>query len=132
MPEKTDIENFFKQTITVIYDGETYEFRVPSVADRIAMDGKAAKLRRDGDPDSMGLVYGYDPISLSYTMSLAKFSTLIKAGPPWVFTPDKDGKPIVDISKWPDNVPIEEVVNELDKQLDEFRASWNKPKPPTN
>lgn len=127
-----DLDNFFKQSITVNYNGEQFEFRIPSMKDKITIDGVAAKLRRDGDPDGIGLVYGYDPMALGFTIALAKFSTLIKGGPPWVYTPDKDGKPIIDINKWPDNTPIEEVVAELDKQLDEFRENWNKPKPSTN
>lgn len=121
-----NLEKFFQQVITVHYNGDTYEFKVPSVSDKVNIASSAAKLRRDGDPDGIGVAYGYDPMSLLYIQKLATFKVLIKAGPPWIFSPDKDKKPVVDIEKLPDDFPIEEVMDQFDKELELFRASWNK------
>ena len=39
----------------------------------------------------------------------------------WVYSTDASGKPAIDLDKWPDSVPIMEVVSQFNDELDKFR-----------
>ena len=39
--------------------------------------------------------------------------------------PGHDNKPVMDLDQWPDNVPVAEVVDQFQKELDTFRATGN-------
>lgn len=124
--EAQKAEQFLKETIVVSINNETYEFRIPSVRDRMKIDSYAAKLRRDNDPDGAGLVYGYTPVSLMYFDNIASFMILLKStSAKWVYTPDDVGKPIMNIDKWAEDAPVMEVMEQFSKELIKFRERGN-------
>lgn len=125
--DKVNIENVLKNEITIHYAGEEYLFKIPSVRDRIRIAAEAAKIRKDNDPDGNGVQLGYDPTSVMLTDRIATFTVLIKnASAKWVYQPSAQG-PFIDIDKWPDDVPVMEVVDQFNNELAEFRAKGDRP-----
>jgi hypothetical protein len=111
-----------KDTIVVSHEGLEYEFHIPSVSDRVKIYARAAKIRKDADPDGMGLAYGYNFLDTAYIDNLAQFLVLIKtSSAPWVFTPDATGKPVLNPDKWPSDAPIVEVIEKFTEELEKFR-----------
>jgi hypothetical protein len=122
-----DEQAILKDSIVVSHDGHEYEFKIPSVRDRTKIYAVAAKLRKDADPDGMGLAYSYNFMDTAYMESIAQFLVLIKtSSAPWVYTTDKTGKPILDIDKWPSDVPIVEVMEKFADELTKFREGGDK------
>jgi hypothetical protein len=115
-------EAVIKDELTVKVGDHEYTFKIPSVRDRLRIAARAVQLRSESNPQGQVVSLGYDPSIVGYTEILATFTTLIKAtDAPWVYSPDANGQPTIDIDKWPDNVPFMEVVDQFNKELDAFR-----------
>jgi hypothetical protein len=113
-----------KNELTITYNNQEYVFKIPSIGDRILISGRAAKLRKESDPDGTGISLGYDPSAVMLTEKIATFMVLLKStSSPWVYFPDEHGKPGMDVTKWPDDVPIMEVVDEFNDELAKFRGA---------
>lgn len=122
--ETAKAEQFFKEEIVVMHGKAEYTFKIPTVKDRMKISGMAAKFRRDNDPDGNGLIYGYDPLAIMYGNSVAMFVTLlIQTSARWVYTPDEIGKPQINMDKWPDDAPVQEVIELFNTKLVEFREA---------
>src|SRR5208282_2773545 len=108
----------------VLYGEFEYTFKVPSIKDRMDIQGKAALIRKQSDPEGTGFSLGYDPSTVMLSDKIATFMVLLKdTSAPWVYSPDVVGKPVIDIDKWPDNVPILEVVDQFNVELAKFRGT---------
>ena len=119
-------ETIIKDELTVKVGDHEYTFKIPSIKDRLQIAAYAVKLRRDADPDGQVIALGYDPSIVAYTEVLATFMTLIKSSDaPWVYSPDNNGQPSLNIDKWPDNVPVMEVVDKFNQELATFRNPTN-------
>lgn len=120
----SEAEHIIKDELTVKVGEDEYTLKIPSIKDRLQIAAYAVKLRRDADPDGMVTSLGYDPNMVMYTETLATFITLIKNSTArWVYSPDAAGQPSINIDKWPDNVPIMEVIDQFNKELETFRKS---------
>lgn len=126
MTETNNLETALKNEITVDYNGETFVFKIPSMKDRIDIAARAADLRKEADPKGQGITLGYDPSAVLLTDTVATFMVLLKStSAKWVYSPDDSGKPQIDLSKWQDDVPLLEVVNQFNAELEKFRAQRN-------
>jgi hypothetical protein len=127
MPEGNTLETALKNQIEVMYENQSYTFKIPSIKDRIRIAGVAADLRKSADPQGNGITLGYDPTTVLFTDTVATLMVLlITTSAPWVYTIGLDGKPTIDLDKWPDTVPVMEVIDQFNKELDKFRATGNK------
>jgi len=123
MSETTNLETALKNEITITNGGETYVFKVPSIKDRIKIAATGAELRRESDPKGNGITLGYDPSAVMFTDTLAIFIVLLKSSTAlWIYSKDGANNPVMDLDKWPDNVPIMEVVSQFNDELEKFRA----------
>jgi hypothetical protein len=107
---------------------DTFEFRIPTIHDDIAIGSRATKLRRVIDPGWNG----FDPIAdamAQYSLdACATMEVLLdKASVTWPFTPSQNG-PIVDSSKFPaDKVnDVLEAYSGFRQALATFRNEGNK------
>lgn len=117
-------EAVIKDELTVKVGDYEYTFKIPSVKDRLKIAAAAVRYRSDANADGQVVALGYDPSIVGYTEVLATFTTLIKAtDAPWVYTPDVNGQPGINIDKWPDNAPFMEVIDQFNKELDTFRKT---------
>jgi hypothetical protein len=122
MPETNNLETALKNEITIEHGGETYVFKVPSIKDRIDIAATGADLRKKADPERNGITLGYDPGAVLFTDTIATFMVLLKStSAKWVYAGDTSNNPKVDLDKWPDNVPVMEVVNQFNEELEKFR-----------
>lgn len=122
MSDEAKVESVLQNLLTITYDNETYKFKIPSIQDRININGIAAKIRKDSDPEGNGIALGYDPSSVLLTDKIATFMHLMKeTSAKWVYTPGDSGKPIMNMANWSDDVPILEVIDQFNIELDKFR-----------
>jgi hypothetical protein len=122
MPETTNLETALKNEIIIEYEGESYVFKVPSIKDRIKIAATGADLRKEADPKGNGITLGYDPTAVLFTDTIATFMVLLKSSTAkWVYGGDVSNNPKIDLDKWPDSVPVMEVVNQFNEELDKFR-----------
>lgn len=126
MAEPT-VENILQSKLTIKHGNYNYVFKIPSIKDRLGITARAAKLRQESDTEGNGIALGYDPSAVIISEKLAKFLTLLQeTDAPWVYTPDAAGKPSMSIDNWADDVPVMEVVDQFEVELDKFRADRDK------
>ena len=95
--------DIFKNEIEITHKGETFVFKIPSIADEMRIAGRARAMRRAADADGDGGEYGLTNEALYMVRAAAAFETvLLKTSATWVFTDGKSG-PVVDSSKFPLN-----------------------------
>ena len=120
----SEADAIIKSELTVKIGEDEFTFRIPSMKDRLEISAYAIKLRRDADPDGNVTALGYDPSMVNQTEYLATFIKLIKNSTArWVYSPDVAGQPSINLDKWPDDVPVMEVVNKFNEELDSFRKT---------
>ena len=96
--------------LNVVHDGATYIFKIPGVRDEAKIGSYARFLRVQDDPNGVGAAEGLDFNSFFTYQALATFAVLLrKASVTWPFSPDKTGKPVVDVNQFPDDAPVLEV-----------------------
>ena len=123
MSDNANLEKVLKRELKIVHGGEEYTFKIPSVKDRLKILGKAVELRQEVGGS---VATGYDPNLVISTETLATFLTLVQgSSAKWVYSPGHDNKPVMDLDQWPDNVPVAEVVDQFQKELDTFRAAGN-------
>ena len=106
-----DFENPFgvetdlvKKTIIVTDKStkEEFEFRIPTIADEVALGTRMRRLRRAIDPmdDGSGQL---DGDTMAYLRAMAYFEVLLKStsATDWVYTKTADGKQYVDSTTFP-------------------------------
>ena len=120
-----DQANPLTQTdITVSVLGETYQFKIPSFRDEARIGSIARFLRAQDDPEHVGSADGLDFNTFFKYEALATFPVLLqRASVDWPFSAGKDGKPVVDIDKFPDEAPIMEVYEAYLDALAMFRKN---------
>lgn len=122
-----NVENILQNELTVTYGPDTYVFKIPSIKDRLSIAAHAAKLRKDSDPEGNGIALGYDPSAVILSDKLATFIVLLKnTSAKWVYAPAENGKPQIDIENWSDDVPVMEVIDQFNNELEIFRNNRNK------
>lgn len=120
----SEADAIIKSELTVKVGEDEFTLKIPSMKDRLEISAYAIKLRKDADPDGNVTALGYDPSMVNQTEYLATFIKLIKnSTAKWVYSPDISGQPSINIEKWPDNVPVMEVVNQFNEELDSFRKT---------
>ncbi len=106
-------------------EGNTFEFRIPTVMDQGKIGIKAKNLRKLTFPDSDGSEEGLDPETMHLFRALALFSVaLVKSDAEWIWTTDKNGKPYFDPMTVPSkyfNTIMEVYLGYLEAQ-DSFRS----------
>lgn len=113
-----------RNELTINHNNQQYVFKIPTIGDRILIAGRAAKLRKESDPEGTGISLGYDPSAVMLTEKIATFMVLLNStSSPWVYYPDEHGKPAMDVNKWPDDCPIMEVVDQFNDELAKFRGA---------
>ena len=123
MPETETTQTVLQNEIKVVHENQEYNFKIPSVKDRLSIAALAAKLRKDNDPDKNGIMLGYDPAAVMLTDRLATFMVLLKTtSAPWVYSIDGQGHNVMDIDRWGDDVPVLEVIDQFNTELDKFRG----------
>lgn len=113
MPDNTD--PVLQTTIEVTIDGCTFIFAIPSFKDEIKLGLRARQIRRDlefellpnkQDPQALATVAGdptFDQQTETYVRTATYFEVLLRSSSvQWIYTPDDNGKPVVDYTKWPD------------------------------
>ncbi len=126
MAEPT-VENVLQNQLTVKHENDEFVFKIPSIKDRLTIAAKAAKLRQESDPEGNAIALGYDPSAVVLSDRLATFIILLKeTSASWVFTPNESGKKEINIGNWADDVPVMEVVEQFNIELDKFRAERNR------
>lgn len=119
-----------KTTLEVPVRGETYEFKIPSLHEEIAIGSRVTKLRRDIDPLWDGFSMGLDGNTAYMLRACATFELLLKrASAQWVWSHEPNtGGPIVDSSKFPpDKVDlVMEVYQGFLEALSRFRQGGAK------
>ena len=120
----SEANQIIQSELTIKLGEDEFTFKIPSMQDRIKIAAYAVKLRRDADPDGNVTALGYDPSVVTQTEYLATFIKLVKTSTAkWVYSPDANGQPSINLDKWPDNAPFMEVVDQFNKELDAFRKS---------
>ena len=111
-----------KNSIPVVYDGETYEFRIPSLLNYAQIGVRARDLRQSDSPMSSGSDVGLDPITRLLFEGFAVFEKFLKAGPEWCWTKDDNQAPVCDSSKFPVDklLTVLEVVRGFNEALEQF------------
>lgn len=125
----TDI---LKNTITIAYEGDDYEFRIPSLFDEMKIGVRARDIRRKIDPGSGGSDFGLDQNTLFMNRACATFETmLLKASTDWPFSKGPTG-PAVDSEQFPKEkaAVVIAVYQELQEKLMTFRAGRSTDKSP--
>lgn len=127
MPENDtqnpNIETILAKELTIEFQGDSFQFKIPSMWDQLRIMGIAAQLRKEADPDNNGITLGYDPTVTYVTTQLATFKHLVQASSAkWVYSPDNKGQLIMDITKWPDDAPFADVVEVFNAELARFRG----------
>ncbi len=95
--------NLVRKTIVVKENStnEEFEFRIPTIADEVAIGTKMRKLRRAIDPmdDGTGQL---DQDTLAYLRAMAYFEVLLVAtSVTWVYTKTTDGKQFINSLEFP-------------------------------
>jgi hypothetical protein len=115
-----------QETFEVKVDDQTFVFRIPSPRDMARMGSRALLLRRQDSPDTMGSEWGLDGFSSDLYRGMALMETLLlraDAKDNWPYT-EKDGKPVVDSSKFPPSstllIPL--IYRGFDEQLTRFHS----------
>lgn len=135
--EVADIKNYLADEISFKFktddplykhhEGEEFCFKIPSVADRIAIETLAGRLRQQADPQGNGSPFAQHPAAVVYVENVATFQTLLKkTSAKWAGVPDEKGRPVLDWTKIPDDAPVSPVINQFNEELDTFRANRNK------
>ena len=110
--------------LTVTVKSQTYIFKIPSIRDESRIGSYARYLRAQDDPAGVGAAEGLDFSTYFGYQALATVKILLlKASTDWPFSPDKSGKPIIDVDKFPDDAPILEVYEGYLDALSTFRES---------
>lgn len=94
-----------QDSLTVVVEGQTFVFRIPSPRDMAKMGSRALSLRRQDAPDTGGFEFGLDPFTQDLYRGFALMETLLlqadaKDNWPYSTGPEKD-KPVVDCTKFP-------------------------------
>ena|SRR5579872_592503 len=122
--ETTMPEAALTNKLRVVYNNEEFLFRIPSMSDKLKILGIAAALRGESDPNGNGIALGYDLTAIMITEKLATFKHLLDStSAKWVYAPNDKGQFVIDFSKWPDDAPFSEVIDEFNKELANFRAN---------
>lgn len=120
-----------QKTLTVKYDGNEYEFKIPSFKDRLEITQLSQSLQSKYSPrdvDDMGGMMFPDLATGALFDAYAAFKhLLVRTSATWVFGPDANAKPTMDIGEWPSDAPVMEVVGEFYKELATFRKGGDKP-----
>ena len=120
MADQVDIT--LKNEIVISYNNEQYAFKIPTMWNLLEVGKKSAEIRRELDPTNTANL-GSDPSMLMFTEQLARFITLLNStDAKWVYSV-VDRKPVVDYRNWSADVPILEVMNQFDTELDKFREA---------
>lgn len=87
---------------------ETFEFRIPTLHDEIAIGSRMTRIRQAADPLWDGFSVAIDGNAQFAMRACAAFEQLLdRSSVKWVFVEGPDKKPMVDSSKFPaDKVPI--------------------------
>ena len=92
--------DLLQTTLDVSHKGDIFVFKIPSLLDELKVGGRMRALRAKTDPEWNGFVGGgLDADTAFILRASATFEVLLQRGPEWVFSPSKDGKPVVDIEK---------------------------------
>lgn len=105
----------------------TYEFRVPSIKEQMALGMKARAIRRENDPTGSGDLNGLDSDTAMLSWALGAFEILLTAsGAKWPFSEGPDKRPIVRYAKFPDDKldTVLYVGYKLDTEIARFRKGW--------
>lgn len=114
-------------TTTVRVGPESFEFAIPSIAERLRLGTRARTIRRVYDPQGFGDEWGLDDETATLAWGVAAFEVLLRAcdaSDNWPFSKGEKGEPVVDHTKWA--FGKEEIVLEaariLREDLARFRA----------
>jgi hypothetical protein len=125
MSEPT-IENVLQKQLTVQYNGDDFVFKIPSMQDNLNILARANELRRDSTSDGNAISLGFDPAATTLTNQIATFrELLVSTSAKWVYTAGPKG-PEMNLNNWPSDVPITEVVDKFNQELDTFRKEGNR------
>jgi hypothetical protein len=132
-----DVDPVLQTTIDVEVDGLKFLFAIPSFKDEIKIGLLKKQIRRNMEFELLGpnptgqqvMMSGgeptYDNVTETYVQVAAHFRLLLKqADAAWIYSPDENGKPVADYTKWPDdkfNIIVTAGVQFADK-LSRFRS----------
>jgi hypothetical protein len=116
-------QNPLTQTeLTVVVQGETYVFKIPSARDNARIGSEARFLRAQDDPAGVGAAEGLDIETFAFYQALATIKVLLKkTSTGRLFSPDAAGLPVVDVDNIPNDVPVHEVFEGFLQALGAFR-----------
>jgi hypothetical protein len=123
LPSQQEVKtpSVLQDSLIVSYNNESFVFKIPSIKDRMRISSYAAKLRRETDPDGLGLAMGYDAGSSVMFEAVAGLICLIKEAPPRWMKPSSNGTPAIDLDSLGEDMPVMEVMNQFYLELDRFR-----------
>lgn len=117
--------DLLQTTLDVDHKGEKFVFKIPSLTDELRVGGRMHALRAKAQPEWNGFVGGgLDADTAFILRASATLEVLLQRGPEWVFSPGKDGKPVVDIEKisFDHNDDVYAVYQGYVSVLDSFRG----------
>lgn len=123
-------------TVKSELDGETYVFRIPSMADKIRFGYASRNIRAKYDPEGMGSLQALTSDAWVVSNAFAVFEQYLTAGPAWVYgnvVPGATVEPKVDHTKFPDNkeAVLLEVADKFDQEVSAFRKARAAANPPS-
>lgn len=113
------------ETLTVMVGDDEFTFKIPTPREQNRVKVRAAALRRQDDPTSMGWEEGLDWLTVDSYRGMATMEVLLKkSSTTWAFSPGENGTMVCDSSKFPISCSTEffqEVWQGFNKSLETFR-----------
>ena len=90
------------QTIDVKLGDDTFTFKVPTIRFDMEVSYRAAAVRRRAVPESSGFADAIDNQAFQFSRFAAMIELYLTAATvEWPWSPGADGKPVVDVDKFP-------------------------------
>lgn len=122
-----------ESTMEFTYQNQQFTFEIPTPRQAALIGVRARKLRLEDDPTSTGDEEGLGMETMLLYRAMATFEVLLKrTSDRRLMTPDKDGKPVCDSSKWDRTISFDYIWGVYEgylKALDSFRSGVDRSKP---
>ena len=117
----------FQDSIEVEHSGTKYTFKIPGILVDLEIGGRAADIRRRAYPAGGGAIVDTNAAYFSRAAAVMELY-LTAATATWPFSAGEDGKPRVDVTKF----PLEQVdaVYDIGNAFDAELARFRKPRAP--
>lgn len=130
MSDSTSGPELLQDKFDVTVRDKRYTFRMPSIRYDMEVGYKAAEIRRSADPAGVGAWNTADYVADTFSRYCAIIELyLVAADEEWPFSPGKDGKPVVDSSRFPlkKRTTVYEIGGAFQQTFDRFCSDGDGP-----